>query len=284
MNCLIITGMSGAGKSLAVDALEDIGFYCVDNMPSQLIPKFVELFKGNAAKFSKVAFVVDIRADIDYVHLADVKKELAQDRVSVKVLFLDCTSDVLISRHKENRRRHPLAVKGIGTQDALAEERRILAPIKDNADFIIDTTNLSTAGFKTQLEQMFGTESEKMIVSFISFGFKYGMPRDADMIFDVRCLKNPYYIPELKHRTGLEPDVAEYVFSDAEADHLISLYLEMLDIILPRFISEGRNSLSVGIGCTGGKHRSVAMSEKLKSALTAKGFTAVARHRDIEKH
>ncbi|MBQ2691603.1 MAG: RNase adapter RapZ [Clostridia bacterium] len=284
MDCLIISGMSGAGKSLTVDVLEDIGYYCVDNMPVRLIPGFVELFMDSSAKYKRVAFVVDVRSEQDFERLFTTLDEVRLKGARCSVLFLDCSDERLLNRYKETRRRHPLDTYGKGIVEAIAEERRILEVVKAKADYLIDTTVLSSSGLRTHLTNLFCEEGQKMmVISINTFGFKHGIPHESDMVFDVRFLKNPYYVPEMRDRTGLDKDVYDYVFQTPAASIFSEKLFSMLDFLIPLYIREGRTSLVVSIGCTGGHHRSVAIAEKLYADLKEKGHNVMIRHRDLAK-
>ncbi|MBQ1270790.1 MAG: RNase adapter RapZ [Clostridia bacterium] len=284
MDCLIISGMSGAGKSLTVDVLEDIGYYCVDNMPVRLIPGFVELFMDSSAKYKRVAFVVDVRSEQDFERLFTTLDEVRLKGARCSVLFLDCSDECLLNRYKETRRRHPLDTYGKGIVEAIAEERRILEVVKAKADYLIDTTVLSSSGLRTHLTNLFCEEGQKMmVISINTFGFKHGIPHESDMVFDVRFLKNPYYVPEMRDRTGLDKDVFDYVFRTPAANIFADKLFSMLDFLIPLYIREGRTSLVVSIGCTGGHHRSVAIAEKLYADLKEKGHNVMIRHRDLVK-
>ena len=209
MECLVITGMSGAGKSLAVDVLEDIGYYCIDNMPVSMIPHFAGLFPNS--RFRRIAFVVDVRGGIDEGELFAVIDEMSALGVSFRILFLDASDDTLLNRQRETRRRHPLDHEGKGIVQAIAEERALLEPVRERADFLIDTSGLSAARLRTQITTLFCEDGKRMMLTLCSFGFKYGLPRDSDMVFDVRLLQNPYYVSALMAKTGIEDEVCDYV-------------------------------------------------------------------------
>ena len=283
MDCLIISGMSGAGKSLAVDVLEDIGFYCIDNMPVQLIPHFAELSADASSKYKNVAFVVDVRNG-GYAGILDARKKMNDAHIPCRLLFLDCSDEKLINRHKAARRRHPLDRDG-DIAGAIAKERAVMEPIRINSDYTIDTTALSTATFKSHLLDLFGEEKkgDAMIISVESFGFKYGIPHEADTVFDVRFVANPFYVPELREKTGLDREVCDYVFSDEASTEFSKKVTELMDFLIPRYLKEGKTSFVIAVGCTGGKHRSVALAEKLKADLTERGRKVVIHHRDILK-
>lgn len=284
MDCLIISGLSGAGKSVTVDVLEDIGYYCIDNMPVKLIPQFAELFGSSAEKAKKVAFVVDIRGGRDHSYLFRAMEDMEQAGSRCRILFLDCSDEVLINRQKASRRRHPLDVDGLGLTAAITQERELMEPMRQRAEWVIDTTALAAADLKSHLHQLFGQEgSQALAVTVCSFGFKYGIPREADLVFDVRFLKNPYYIPQLKGLTGLDEAVYDYVFSDPNAGIFVEKLRELLAFSLPLYLAEGKTSLVIAIGCTGGRHRSVSVSRRLHRELEAMGHSVTLRHRDAEK-
>lgn len=285
MEYLIISGMSGAGKSVTVDVLEDIGYYCIDNMPVKLIPQFSELFASGAENKRKVAFVVDIRGGSDHSFLFHTLDALKENGNTARILFLDCSDEVLINRQKASRRRHPLDVDGKGLEAAVQEERLLMEPVRSRADFKIDTTALSVAGLKTHLNNLFGEGDGKnmMVISICTFGYKYGIPHESDLVFDVRFLKNPYYVEELKSKTGLSDDVYDYVFSDPNAETFIGKLKDLLNMLIPLYIKEGKTSLVIAVGCTGGRHRSVSVGRRLYSELAAAGHNATLRHRDAEK-
>ena len=284
MDCLIISGMSGAGKSLTMDTLEDMGYFCVDNMPAKLIRPFAELFESAGEQEQKVALVVDIRGGWDHSFLFHSLEELEQSGSRCQVLFLDCSDEVLINRQKISRRRHPLDLGGRGLPAAIAKERKLMEPVRLGASFCIDTTALSVPGLKSHLYELFGKGgAASMVVSVCSFGFKYGIPRECDLVFDVRFLKNPYYIESLKKKTGLDQAVYDYVFSDPNAQIFVEKLIGMLDFLLPCYLAEGKTSLVIGIGCTGGQHRSVSVSRRLHQALLERDVHVSLRHRDAEQ-
>ncbi len=285
MNFVVLTGMSGAGKSSAANMLEDLGYYCVDNMPVALIPPFVELYKNMPGKDTDVAFIIDVRGEIEFTSLLDELDKLNENGYHSKVIFIDCDSKTLINRYKETRRIHPLTVlKNITMQEAIDRERDMLKVVKDRADYVIETSALKPAQLKEKINAIFkpGTESS-MFISCLSFGFKYGAPTDADLVFDVRCFPNPYYIPELKFQTGLDAPVEEYVFSFPQTNEFMQKLKDMIDFLIPMYIEEGKTQLTVAIGCTGGKHRSVAIAEKLGNYLKNKNQNVVISHRDYKK-
>ncbi len=284
MDCLIISGLSGAGKSVTVDVLEDIGYYCIDNMPVKLIPQFADLFGSSSEKKKKVAFVVDIRGGRDFSYLFGAMEDMALQGSGCRILFLDCSDEVLVNRQKASRRRHPLDVDGLGLSAAIAQERELMEPMRRRAEWVIDTTAMAVADFKNHLHRMFGEGGgEAMVINICSFGYKYGIPREADLVFDVRFLKNPYYIPELKELTGQDQAVYDYVFSDPNAEICVEKLRQLLGFSLPLYLDEGKTSLVIAIGCTGGRHRSVSVSRRLHQELKDMGQNVNLRHRDAEK-
>lgn len=285
MDCLIVSGMSGAGKSLTANVLEDIGYYCVDNMPVRLIPGFVELFMDSSAKYKRVALIVDVRSEDDFQRLFPIMENLRLIGVRCNILFLDCSNEKLVNRYKETRRRHPLDTYGKGIVESIAEERHMLEVVKERADYLIDTTVLSSAGLRTHLINLFSEDGGKkmMVISINTFGFKHGIPHESDMVFDVRFLQNPYYVPELRSKTGKDQDVYDYVFNTPAANIFAGKLHDMLEFLIPLYIREGRTSLVVSVGCTGGHHRSVAIAEKLYADLLEKGHNVIIRHRDLDK-
>lgn len=284
MDIVIITGMSGAGKSQAVDAFEDLGYYCMDNVPPQLIVKFTELAGQLSGRISRAALVVDARSRDMFTEYRESLEDLRRTGYNIKTLFLDCDSKTLIKRYKETRRRHPLMDEPTDSvSQAVDEERELLAFAKQSAEYIIDTTFISSNQLKTRVREIFGDGiSQSMVISCMSFGFKHGMPVDADLVFDVRCLPNPFYIPELRDQTGLDKPVKDYVLSFEQATGLIPHLFGLFDYLLPLYVSEGKSQLVVAIGCTGGKHRSVVFSELLAEHLASGGYTVGVSHRDIK--
>ncbi len=284
MKFVIITGMSGSGKSAAVDVFEDMGYYCIDNMPPELIGKFADICSQSDGKIDKVAFVVDIRGGDLFLKLQDTVTELREEDVELKILFLDCADNVIARRYKETRRKHPLDEQSYGDLDkAVAAERQLLVPIKALSDYYVDTTTSSVAEFKTRISQMFSGDSEFMHIDVRSFGFKYGPMPEGDLVFDVRCLPNPFYIPELKQKTGLNSEVSDYVLSFEEARELLKKICELVDFLIPLYKKEGKSQLVIAFGCTGGKHRSVTFAEALSAHLMVEGHRIRVTHRDIER-
>ncbi len=284
MKFLIVTGLSGSGKSGAVNVLEDIGYYCIDNIPPQLIPKFAEICLGNG-QMKKVAIVTDIRGGELFFELDEGLKYLSDNRLETSILFLDASDEVLIQRYKETRRKHPLDEQCHGSlQKAITTEREVLASVREKADYYIDTSELSMNQLKETVYSLFlDNPNDSMVVKVISFGYKYGVSREADLVFDVRCLPNPFYIPELKHHTGLESCVSDYVLSFSQSETLIKKLEDLLDFLIPLYIHEGKSQLVIAFGCTGGKHRSVTFAEAIYKYLREKKMRCRISHRDIER-
>ncbi len=283
MEMIVITGMSGAGKSSVVDAMEDMGYYCVDNLPVQLIGKFVELASQSSDHITKMALVVDARGGETFQSLISVLDQLPQG--SFRLLFLDCVDDKLVTRFKETRRKHPLSTPANPSiAQALLRERAMLEEAKARADFIVDTTHLSRIQLREQINRMFlGKVSQGMLINVMSFGFKHGYPSEADLVFDVRCLPNPFYIKELKRQTGLDPAVSAYVMQFEQAQELLKKLKDLMQFLIPLYIKEGKTQLVVAFGCTGGKHRSVTFAERIFADLLANGSYVTVNHRDITK-
>lgn len=285
MEMLIITGMSGAGKSRAISTLEDIGYYCVDNMPVKLIGKFAELANQSESTISQMAIVVDARGGKMFREFGRALDELKQNRIHYKLLFLDCDNNVLLTRYKETRRKHPLLnTENTSLEQAIATERELLLEARQRADYQIDTTNLSPMQLKEKITSIFLENANGgMLISCMSFGFKHGAPREADLVFDVRCLPNPFYITELKPKTGLDFAVSDYVMSWPQSQKLYEKLEDLVDFLVPLYISEGKSQLVIAVGCTGGKHRSVTFAEKLFHHLQDSGKNVTVNHRDITK-
>ncbi len=285
MELLIVTGMSGAGKSQAANVLEDIGFYCVDNVPPLIIPNFVELLSGENSDFKKLAIITDIRGGELFKDIIDILSHINRENISYKILFLTAEDDVLIRRYKENRRLHPLSSKnGITVSEAVTLERTMLKQVRDISDYVIDTSALSVSQFKERLTGLFTNELKTITVQCESFGFKYGVPSDADLVFDVRCLPNPFYVSELKKLTGTDSKVRDFVMSSDESRALFTKISELVGFLLPLYLKEGKSQLVVAFGCTGGKHRSVTFAELLNNELRAEKFNSITVHRDISKN
>jgi len=284
MQLIIVTGMSGAGKSTAIKALEDEGFYCIDNLPPALIPTFTELCIGQQEKFNKVALGIDIRGGRLFTDLFLSLETIKKYGYQYDILFLDSSDDILIKRYKETRRIHPL-VKGGRMEEGIAKERVLLEELKQRADNIIDTTNLLPKDIKNVILKIYVKEEEfnSLMITVVTFGFKYGIPMDSDLVFDVRFLPNPYYIPEMRPLTGNDQTIQDYVMeNDVSIEFLNKLY-DMIEFLIPNYVKEGKNQLVISIGCTGGKHRSVTIGNKIFDQIKALGHSVFIQHRDIEK-
>ena len=281
MKTLIISGLSGAGKSKAASYLEDMGYYIVDNMPAAMILKFAEFAKGS--RYEQVALVYDVRTALSFTELFGVLDQLEAMGCACKLLFLEASAETIIKRYKETRRRHPLAEKTDTLEEAVLRERELLSPVRARADVVIDTSRLSTAQLQQEMLRLFGAGGgqEGMGVTVTSFGFKHGLPLDADLVFDVRCLPNPFYIEELRNQTGLDAPVRDYVFSFKESCGLLEQIRNFLTYALPLYAEEGKTGLVVAVGCTGGHHRSVAFAHALAEFCREKGYPTREIHRDI---
>lgn len=286
MQLVIISGYSGAGKSQAASILEDSGFYCVDNLPAALIPRFVRLCLATQSQYEKVALVTDIRSGVTFDGLFAALDELDAMRQSYGILFMEASTETIIKRYKENRRKHPLADSGATLTEVVERERRLLQPIRNRANWVIDTSYLSLSKLRgLVLESVSGgSENLAMTISVVSFGFKYGLPLDADLVFDVRFLPNPYYIEELKHKTGLDRDVHDFIFSYQQSKDYLKKVKELLRLSLPYYVDEGKTGLVIAVGCTGGKHRSVALADSIANYTAKLGYQTVTNHRDLGRH
>jgi len=285
MELIIITGMSGAGKSVVVDALEDLGYFVADNMPPKLIPVIANFLSQSGEK-KKVATVTDIR--VGNKSLSDFDeafKDLKDMNIPHKILFVDASDSELVRRYKETRRRHPLLDQSEGSlPNAVSLERANMQVFKNIADYTIDTTNYKSADCRNRVYELFSTSTEiNMKIRCISFGFKHGIPTDADIVFDVRCLPNPFYVEELKEHTGLDKDVADYVMSFEESRVTYEKLQDLIDYMVPLYIEEGKSQLIIAIGCTGGHHRSVCFAQKIGTALKEQNYEVKIKHRDIDK-
>ncbi|MEI3607439.1 RNase adapter RapZ [Pseudogracilibacillus sp. SE30717A] len=280
---IIITGMSGAGKTVAVQSFEDLGYYCVDNLPPTLIPKFLELMKDSTNNIQKVALVIDLRGreffDALYESLDIIGDE---DWLQEHIIFLDATDETLVSRYKETRRSHPLDLSGLPL-NGIKKERKILDELRGRAQKIIDTTDLKPKEFREKIHQFYSEKKEVVFsVHFVSFGFKYGIPIDADLVFDVRFLPNPFYVEHMRPLTGLDKEVSDYVFKWSETAKFNEKMVDLLQFIIPQYKKEGKSQLVIAIGCTGGQHRSVALSEYYAKEFSD-NFPTHITHRDINK-
>ncbi|MGC6770167.1 RNase adapter RapZ [Enterococcus sp. LJL128] len=282
LQLVIITGMSGAGKTVAVQCFEDMGYFCIDNMPPSLIPKFWELIK-ESGKVSKIALVVDLRSRAFFREIQNMLVEIENTNViDTTVMFLDATDEELVSRYKETRRTHPLAMDGLVTE-GIRKERAILEEIKGDAQLVIDTTALSPRQLRERISKEFKSrDTHEFRVEMVSFGFKYGLPIDADIVMDVRFLPNPHYIPELRPLTGLDSAVYEYVMNFPETEEFYTKFIDLVEYVLPGYKKEGKSNVTIAIGCTGGQHRSVALTERMSHELE-KNYHVNVTHRDKDK-
>lgn len=285
MRFVVVTGMSGAGKSTALKMLEDVGYYCVDNLPFLLIPKLSELTGVRNAEINKIAVGVDIRSGQSFSEFEEILEQLTQSGFEYEILFLDSCDDVLIKRYKETRRNHPLAKDG-RLDIGIRKERAALHTLRKKANYILDTSNMLTRELKIELNKIFveNKEFKNIYVTICSFGFKYGIPSDADLVFDVRFLPNPYYIEELRYQTGNDAKIREFVMGNESAREFLEKLKDMVRFLIPHYISEGKHRLVIAIGCTGGKHRSVTLANGLYEALGQDEKLGIKiEHRDIEK-
>lgn len=284
MEFAVITGMSGAGKSQTIKYMEDMGFYYVDNMPPKLFAKFAEICASSDSTITKVAFAIDTRGGVLFSELLECIEEFERTIGKCDIVFLDASTNCLVKRYKETRRMHPLA-KGGNLIEGIENEREMLKEVKGRADIIIDTSNLLLKELRDRLKEYFlkDFDGDTMQVSVMSFGFKYGIPIDADLVFDVRFLPNPFYVPELKHKTGLDREVSDYVKNSDVTEKFLEKFLDLMNFLVPHYSEEGKSNLVVAVGCTGGKHRSVTVANELYSFLVSKGVSAYITHRDVNK-
>ncbi len=284
MSLIIVTGMSGAGKSTAINALEDIGFFCVDNVPPQLLDRFAMLNLRPGGAESRMALVVDARAGEMFSEFEEALDRLDAMGCAYRLLFLDAADDVLLDRYKEGRRRHPLIGSAAGLTEAIAKERGLLASAKERADFVIDTSRTSLSVLKGRVTELFRDETgHTMTIECMSFGFKNGLPHEADLVFDVRCLPNPYYVPALKTKNGLDQEVRDFVMHAAASREMLSRITAFLDFSVPLYEKEGKSQLVVAFGCTGGHHRSVTFAQLVGDHLRVAFPGVTILHRDLEK-
>lgn len=283
MRFVVVTGMSGGGKSTALKMLEDVGFYCVDNLPVSLVEKFAELVIMPGSEVGKVVLGLDVRSDQSFEDATRILEKLKKSGYKLEILFMDADEGVLIKRYKETRRIHPLAVDG-RVEDGVRAERRVMENIRRQADYVIDTSNLLTRELKEELDRIFveNAEYNSLMVTVMSFGFKHGIPADADLVLDVRFLPNPFYIDELKHKTGNDREVQEYVMGFGEAREFMEKLDDLMQFLMPNYVKEGKYRLVIAIGCTGGKHRSVTLANELYRCMKDKGKYGIKLyHRDI---
>ena len=281
---VIVTGMSGAGRNSVLRMLEDMGYFCIDNLPVRMIPKLTKVFISESKSMDRVALGIDIRNLQGLSELGDILGEMKEAGFRYEILFLEADSKVLVKRYKETRRNHPLALQG-RVDKAIEEERKELAPIKKKADYILDTSHMLVRDLKQEIDKIFldKEEYQNFFVTILSFGFKYGIPSDSDLVFDVRFLPNPYYIPELKPQTGNDRDVYEYVMDSEQAGVFLKQLYQMIRFLIPNYILEGKNQIVISIGCTGGKHRSVTIANALGKKMQELPYSLKIEHRDIGK-
>ena len=285
MNFLIVTGLSGAGKSMAVNALEDIGFFCIDNIPIALLPRIVDFALQGENQLSRVAVVMDVRGVRNSDQLEQALADLDAKKTDYEILFLDASNDTIQRRYKETRRQHPIAVTDhVPIQEAIERERRLLRPLRSRAKYVIDTSLLSAAQNKERICGLFLDKGKSpMALTIVSFGFKYCLPQEADLVLDVRCLPNPFYVPELKNLTGMDQAVVDYVMAAPESRELLRRYENMLEYALPLYVKEGKSQLMIAVGCTGGKHRSITFARKIGEFCQKLGYDPSVQHRDAKR-
>lgn len=285
MEFLIISGLSGAGKSRASDMLEDLDFYCVDNMPIALIPIFAQLCMAANDRYDRVALVTDIRERASFEELFSVLDGLWELGCDYHILFMEANPDVIVKRYKETRRRHPLVTPGLTVEQAIENEIKLLAPVRERADYIINTSSTTLGELQSEIYRLFvGDDAKrKLMVNVMSFGYKYGIPIESDLVFDVRFLPNPFYVAELREMCGLDEPVSEFVFKSPETKQFTEKLEDLIKFLLPRYVDEGKLSLTVSIGCTGGRHRSVAIAKALTDYIASIGYAAQNINRDIAK-
>lgn len=285
MRFVVVTGMSGGGKSTALKMLEDMGFYCVDNLPVSLIDKFVELIATPGSEITRVALGLDVRAGHSFMEASEIFKRQKEKGYQFEILYMDASDAALVKRYKETRRVHPLAAEG-RVENGIQKERGLLACLKQDADYVIDTSNLLTRELKEELDRIFikNEEYNSLMITLLSFGFKYGIPTDADLVFDVRFLPNPFYLDELKSKTGNDKEVRDYVMQFPEAGTFLDKLTEFLDFLIPGYVKEGKYQLVIAIGCTGGQHRSVTLANELYARMKNRGSYGIKLfHREQNK-
>ena len=285
MEILIISGLSGAGKSRAAICLEDGGYYIVDNLPAEMMVKFAEFCEAAGGRYDRLAFVYDVRAGEPFQRLTEAVDEIRAKGLRCRLLFLEADTKTIINRYKETRRSHPLAEAGATVAQALQKERILLQPVRDHADYVLDTSGFSTSKLHAEILNLFGdaTLEDGMHVNVLSFGFKNGIPVEADLVMDVRFMPNPYYIEELKRKTGLDDAVRDYVFSFSQTNDFMKRLKDMLSFLLPLYSEEGKSVLVLAIGCTGGHHRSVAITHAMAEFIQQAGYPVTEIHRDITR-
>ncbi len=286
MQFIIVTGMSGSGKSSAMNVLEDIGFYCIDNIPPQLLTKFADICTHSEGKLERVAVAVDIRSGDLFSEIVERWRMLKDMKeLEVKILYIEANDEVIIKRYKETRRKHPLDQKFSGClHKGLTFEREQLSPLREAADYYVDSSYLSASQLKKEIKDLFlEKSSDSLLIKTMSFGFKYGVSTEADLVFDVRCLPNPYYIKDLRPKTGCDSSVREYVMSFEQSQQLLVKIKDLLDFLIPLYVQEGKSQLVIAFGCTGGKHRSITFTELITDYLSSQGLRVQKNHRDIQK-
>ena len=285
MKLLVVTGLSGAGKSMAVNALEDIGFFCIDNIPAGLMPRLIDFALQGENQLNRVAVVLDVRGLRTVQDVDNALAALDEKKVDYEILFLDASDDAIRRRYKETRRQHPLTIsEGLPVQEAIARERQVLDPLRERAKYIIDTSMLSTAQNRERVCSLFLNKGQTgMSLMVVSFGFKYGIPQEADLVFDVRCLPNPFYVPELKNLTGLDQAVVDYVMKAPESQEFLRRIENFLEYALPLYVKEGKSQLMIAVGCTGGKHRSITFARKIGEYCQKLGYAPSVQHRDAKR-
>ena len=285
MNFLIVTGLSGAGKSMAVNALEDIGFFCIDNIPAGLLPRILDFAQQGENQLSRVAVVMDVRGLRSVEETRKALDAMDEKKMPYDILFLDANDNTIRRRYKETRRVHPMTItEGISITEAIAKEREILQPLRERAKYVIDTSMLSAAQNRERVCGLFLNKGEcSMSLSVVSFGFKYGLPQEADIVFDVRCLPNPFYVPELKNLTGMDQAVVDYVMAAPESQELLRRIESFLEYALPLYVKEGKSQLMIAVGCTGGKHRSITFARKIGEYCQKLGYQPSVQHRDAKR-
>ena len=286
MNLLIVTGMSGSGKSSVMDVMEDIGYYCIDNIPPKLIPQFVDLCRKSDSAIDRIAVAVDIRTGDMFAEIFRAWQSLkTEPDVTVRVLFIEADDEVIVKRYKETRRKHPLDEKFNGNlHEAIQYERNQLSQLREVADYYIETSGFTASQLKEQVKTIFLEHtSDSLMIKVMSFGFKYGVSTESDLVFDVRCLPNPYYVKELKNHTGIESCVQDYVMGFEQSQKLFEKLTDLIDYLIPMYVQEGKSRLVIAFGCTGGKHRSITFAEYMAKHLVNKGYKVQKYHRDITK-
>ena len=283
MEFLIISGMSGAGKSQAADILEDMDYYCVDNLPLALLGRFAELCLASAGRYERVALVTDVRERESITELLPALDKLWDMGLEYRILFMEADAATIVRRYKSSRRPHPMQEPGGTIDDAVRRELRALAPVRERADFVINTTGLTTAMLQSRIRELLEQTAKRFAITVTAFGYKYGLPIDADLVFDVRFLPNPYYVSELRPLSGLDANVSDFVLRRPEAREFMERLGSLLELIIPLYAEEGRYTLHIAVGCTGGRHRSVAVANELARRLSARRENVTAAFRDIDK-